>query len=43
VTAPRTMFDKIWDAHVVALTLTHEAAISAFEDRRRAEAPWLYG
>jgi 3-isopropylmalate/(R)-2-methylmalate dehydratase small subunit len=27
----------------IALTLTHEAAIAAFEGRRRAEAPWLYG
>jgi 3-isopropylmalate/(R)-2-methylmalate dehydratase small subunit len=25
----------------IALTLSHEAAISAFESRRRAESPWL--
>jgi 3-isopropylmalate/(R)-2-methylmalate dehydratase small subunit len=25
----------------IALTLTHEAAIAAFEARRRADAPWL--
>jgi 3-isopropylmalate/(R)-2-methylmalate dehydratase small subunit len=27
----------------IALTLTHESAIAAFEGRRRAEAPWLFG
>jgi len=26
----------------IALTLTHEQAIAAYEARRRKEAPWLF-
>jgi hypothetical protein len=34
------MFDKIWDAHVVA---EGPGGQTLFEGRRRAEAPWLFG
>jgi 3-isopropylmalate/(R)-2-methylmalate dehydratase small subunit len=27
----------------IGLTLAHEAAIAAYEERRKAEAPWLFG